>query len=222
MRGVCFALPARFAPRRHDAPLRLTDQAAMALADLAPLLGCGEEAAAIAFDALAQGSEDAAAATALRLIGEEERIHDALIAGLREALPAPQAGGMWLRTSRRFHANLSAGGATSHLARIAALDSAVCLVLSRLTARGTPIARDPALAAVLTRIRDDEARHVKVSRRLALARSEAGHLREIAAEARVALAASLALAAASFEALGVDPAILLSDISALPDGLLRA
>ena len=194
----------------------------MALADLAPLLGCGEEAAALAFDGLARGNEDPAAANALRVIGEEERFHDSLIAGLRDALPAPQAGAMWLRTARRFHASLGAGGTTSHLARIAALDSAVCLVLSRLTGQGTPIARDRALAAVLTRIRDDEARHVKVSRRLALARGEAGPLREIAAEARVALASSLALAAPSFEILGVDPATLIADIAALPEGLLRA
>lgn len=61
---------------RAPPAILLRDTAAEALAVLVPLLGCGEEAATLAFDALAGCELDAGAAQALALIGAEERAHE--------------------------------------------------------------------------------------------------------------------------------------------------
>lgn len=59
-----------------------------------------------------------------------------------------------------------------------------------------------------------------VSRAIAMAVSDRQAIRNAAAEARGSLAELLTCATDPFEALGVDPTRLLSDIKHLPDGLL--
>ena len=199
----------------------LPESAACALATLIPLLGCGEEAAAMAFDGLSQ-TGDAHTHAALTAIAAEERIHDALMRQLAAALPAPVKRIEMIRAARRFHIDLGRGGARLHLARIAALDSAVCTVLSRLTRIGAPLRADSVIANMLIRIRNDEVRHVAVSRRLAMADGAQADLRSTAADARAALAKILMLAADAFEILAVNPDRLNRDVSRLPDGLLTA
>lgn len=145
--------PEATAPRRWCLPVRrrtivssvlpsleLSDGARIALAQLLPLLGCGEEAAALAFDVLAEADDDAADAEALRTIAEEERVHDALLRSLADQLdpPAIRTGNL-VERSRRFQQSMSRGDSTDHLARIAALDSAVCLIISKLLKPGAPL-----------------------------------------------------------------------------------
>jgi demethoxyubiquinone hydroxylase (CLK1/Coq7/Cat5 family) len=221
VRRTCFAVPGRLTLPRVLHQTYLSDAAASALATLIPLLGCGEEAAAIAFDGLSQSS-DVQASAALNAIASEERVHDALMRQLASALPEPVNHREMMRAARHFHIDLGNGSADLHLARIAALDSAVCTVISRLTRIDTPLRADPVIANTLIRIRDDEVRHVAVSRRLALARGHVTTLKTAAADARGALAKILMLAAEAFEALGVDPDRLNRDVSHLPDGLLAA
>lgn len=195
---------------------------AAALSKLIPVLGCGEEAAALAFDGLARASEaDRVATAALRQIAAEERIHDGLMHRLAICLPAAhdeQA----IRAARRLHVRLSAGGFAAHLARIAALDAAVCTILSRLLRPERPLARCMQVSRMLGRIRRDEARHVALSRSLALSQGSDTGMRDLGAEARGALASVLALEADAFETLQVDPAQLDRDIRRLPDRLLTA
>jgi hypothetical protein len=218
--GISGYLPA--APVRIEAPVRLTDDAAEALAVLVMLLGCGEEAAAMAFDGLSGSPEFHIESGALATIAGEERVHDALLRGLRSALPAAANTERLLAQARRFHIRLQAGGPIAHLARIAALDAAVCLILSRLTRDRGAIARDPAICDLLRRIRDDEVRHVAVARQLVLQHGGTTALRDTAAAARHALADTLSLASAAFDRLLVDPAALDRRIRQLPDGLLKA
>lgn len=218
---ACFRVPHRIA-LPGDLNIRLRDREAQALAELLPLLGCGEEAAAMAFDALADTVSHPGAGPALAQIAAEERMHDALLRQLQMALPAPSNVRATISASRRFHIRLCVGGTTAHLARIAALDAAVCTILSRLIRPGTAVATDPVAFTVFRRIRDDEARHVALSRRLALAGADAVVLRDIGAATRGSLADILVLAAPAFDALGVDPDALDRSLRRLPNGLLRA
>jgi len=212
-------------PRRGALPtprlegFRLSSRAGEALAGLLPLLGCGEEAAALAFDRLAAGQgDDPAARRALRKIGVEEATHAALLSAVAGALPPPPLIAGRLEAARRFHRGLAQGDVTDHLARIAATDAAVCTILARLARPGTPLAGDAVLAAVLRRIQTDEAGHVVVSRDLALQRREHG-LADVAAPARRALASLLSLVADELEALAFDPSWLETLIARLPAGL---
>lgn len=221
LRRHCFAVRGRLTVADTPAPITLKPRPAEALATLLPLLGCGEEAAAMAFDGLAERhTASRIAHRALHAIAAEEREHDLIIRQLETALPAPPHAATMLATARRFHVRLASGGATAHLARIAALDSAVCTVLSGLLRDDRPVASDPIAHAALRRIHRDEARHVQVSRNLAMAAGVTRPITDAAAEAREALANILALAADAFEALAVDPAALDRSVRHLPNGLL--
>lgn len=221
-RPTCFVVPGRIELEDSQifGDVRLPNRAAAALAALIPLLGCGEEAAAMAFDGLADRNADAANSAALRTIGFEERIHDALLRQLAEALPVPPDQKRMKDQARKFHLNLGRGGQSLHLVKIAALDSAVCLILSRLIRQNAPAASDPSVRRMLGRIRNDEAGHVRLSRSLALAAGPTLAQRDAAAGAREALANILMLGANAFEDLAVDPAMLFRDVRSLPDGLL--
>ena len=221
LRRHCFAVHGRLRVIGSPQTITLADHPAEALATLLPLLGCGEEAAAMAFDGLAERHAGTPVAhAALQAIATEEREHDLIIRQLEAALPAPTHGPAMLSAARRFHVRLTSGGAASHLARIAALDSAVCTVLSGLLREGQPVARDPVARAALRRIHRDEARHVQVSRGLAMSVGVTRQITDAAVEAREALANVLALAADAFETLAVDPATLDRTLRHLPNGLL--
>ena len=216
----CFkARPTPFAVQTMD--IALDDRAADALARLVPLLGCGEEAAALAFDGLASSDGDPATAAALNAIADEERVHDALLQGLAASLSVVPTAAL-RRAARRFHIDLGRGSTLAHLARIAAIDAGVCTILSRLLRRTSPVAGDRVVANMLARIRSDETRHVRLSRSLVLARADGRRFEDVAQSAREALANVLMLADDAFEALAVDPAKLRADIYRLPRGLLGA
>lgn len=212
----CFVVPQRIAPvaLRHGAGLG--DDSAEALAELMPLLGCGEEAASLAFEGLAQRAS-ATEATALRSIAAEELEHEALFAGLSASLPQPQQAEQLRRAARRFHISLGVGGPRHHLARIAALDSGVCLIFGRLV-HAAPITAAPQVRAMFDRVRRDESRHVMIARRL-VAAGEQWDPRPLGEAARVGLSATLGLGAAFFERLEIDPDRLLRDLAHLPSNL---
>ncbi|MFA5966817.1 MAG: 3-oxoacyl-ACP synthase [Sphingomonas sp.] len=223
-RPRCFDVARRLEhPVSPPLRIQLDDRPAAALAALLPLLGCGEEAAGMAFDGLAEcHSGDDRAAPTLRAIAEEERLHDLLIRQLERGLPDARQDRIPIEAARRFHIGLVRGGAALHLARIAALDAAVCTMFGRLLRPGGSIAADPGVASVLRRIHRDEARHVRVARTLALETGSAPAMRDAAAAARNGLADILLLARDAFEDMQVDPASLDRDIRRLPDGLLVA
>ncbi len=221
---VCFVVPGRLPTggRPAIAPLSPPPLVGEALATLLALLGCGEEAAANAFDGLAALADDPVASAALARIAAEERVHDALLRDLRAALPVPQRRTMLMARSRRLHLDLAAGGPALHFARIAALDAAVCLVLTRLLTRGGVVAGLPAARDILVRIRTDEARHVTMARAMTRRFADRGAMRAAAAQARSDMADVLRLARAEFEILGVDSERLIGDVARLPAGLIAA
>ena len=217
----CFGAPICIRPAER-LTLSLADHHGAALAALLPLLGCGEEAATLAFDDLSGSASDPREAAALARIADEERTHDAIISALIEALPPdPQAAAI-RRAARRFHIDLGRDGPILRLARMAATDAAVCTILSRLGEARRPLANDPVIATRLRRIHRDEAHHVRVTRALANNAGTGRTARDAGCAAREALANVLQLRACAFEALGVDPQRLDRDLRILPDGLFAA
>jgi hypothetical protein len=219
---VCFGRASRaltIQPFEIDGTLSARHQEG--LAALLPILGCGEEAATLAFGGLAEAVEDdPAGRAALASIAKDEDRHDRLILSLRAGLPPPPDQREILRRARRFHIDLGRGGTAFRLARIAALDSAVCTVLGRLLHRNAALACAPMVHGALSAIWRDEAHHVAVSRRLALARADGTILRPLASQAREALADILLLDGSALDSLDVDPMRLARDVRRLPVGLL--
>lgn len=200
----------------------LPSGAAEALARLLPILGCGEEAASLAFESLAKTDHlDSDDRRTLRQVAIEERVHDGLIHSLVANLPPPPENRALRSMARRFHLDLGRSDPTALLARISGLDSAVCFILARLLRPGTPLSSDPVVSAILRRIAKDEARHVRATRRLAIAREDERELQCIAAPVRERLGALLTLAGDAFEALAFDPRWLKDDVAQLPAGLFR-
>jgi len=225
---ACFARSLRVPAAQCGMPVepRLDDATAQALADVLPLLGCAEEAATLAFGRLANGAPRDPGrgaldveASALHAIEAEERVHDELLRSLGAALPVSPGGAALRASARRFHLQLATRERTTHLARIAAVDAAVCTILSRLMSPHAALAQDPELVRLFERIRRDEARHVAVTRNLVTAHGGADLGRRHGATARNALARLLRMSAAAFERLRIDPDALLRDVARLPRGL---
>jgi uncharacterized membrane protein YgdD (TMEM256/DUF423 family) len=105
---------------------------------------------------------------------------------------------------RRFFVTLADPEPGRYFARIAGLDSAVCIVLGALRARRSPLAGEATVAGTLARIHRDEARHVDTARRLALAHVPARLATDVATETRRRLVPLLRERGAALEELGLD------------------
>lgn len=204
--GACFA------SRRWQVPesrsmLPMPRAAAQALADLMPLLLCGEESAEFVFAAAVPDLPehvDPALPIELARIADDERRHGMYLSALRSRLPPPADRGA-TRKATRFLRKLATADLGLHLVRVAALDAGFCQVLAEICRPGTEIAAVPELVDLFRRIRSDEGRHVRVSRQCAAVLGvtpETEHaernwvLREFAA--------LMAVAAPAFAAVGAD------------------
>ncbi|WP_210545241.1 hypothetical protein [Rhodoferax sp. PAMC 29310] len=136
------------------------------IADLLPFLACGEESAAHVFGHSLQSAVPASFWPTLSQIAQDEHRHAELLSGLRDELPRPNAG-ISLTRLIVFFKRLETPDPAEHLARVAALDLAVCRLLQPLLRHGAAISRAPALHAALSQLRADEAGHVRLARRLA-------------------------------------------------------
>lgn len=201
-------------------PLGLKGRQVQAFADLLHILQSGEQSAALTFEVLGRrrqrsGDDDALTAALSRVVADE-REHAVLLARVQSNLPAPLADTHLQAATERFFSQLASRAAGVHFARIAALDSALCLVLAALR-RAQPALFGAAFQRILT----DEARHVALASQYAwtLAR---GRERECAATAtRIELSQLLALRADCFEELAIDPEVLFRRIRQ-PPHFLRA
>lgn len=136
------------------------------LAEVLPYLACGEVSAVHAFSGrLLQGVPLAAQAT-LRAIAQDEMAHARLIDGLQKCLPPPQQPPQAARLAMFFR-RLESSDPAEHLARVAALDRAVCQILQPLLRPGRVLSQAPALHGALCALRQDEARHVRMARNVA-------------------------------------------------------
>jgi hypothetical protein len=136
------------------------------LADLLPFLACGEESAAHVFAHSLQAAVPARFWPSLDQIAQDEHRHAELLSGLRDELPRPNPS---ISPTRLifFFKRLETPDPAEHLARVAALDLAVCRLLQPLLRHGAAISRAPALHAALSQLRADESGHVRLARRLA-------------------------------------------------------
>jgi hypothetical protein len=185
-----------FAKNRLDLSA-LHSQQIQALANLLPLLICGEESASYVFDALANtlaGQLDTALILDLRSITQDEIRHAVYLEHLRASLPTP-ADRHSAHRAAVFLSKLNTPVPVRQLARLAALDSAVCKLLAALLHPAAPISKCAPLAAMLRRIQLDEARHVRITR--ACVRVLNLSPEQVAAEQAVVLQAFLTLLQAS-------------------------
>lgn len=159
-------------PQSHDSlqPARLTQGLAVQhlqdLADVLPYLACGEESAVYAFTGRLQSALPAEAAQVLQRIADDEQVHADLIAAIQAELPAAQTSISPLRLAQFFR-RIEAATPAEHLARVAALDWAVCKLLQPLLRIGGPVSQAPLLHSAMCDLRQDEARHVRLARSLA-------------------------------------------------------
>ena len=188
-------------------PLDLPAGAAQGLADLLPILTCGEASAELVFDdasSLLPAVFDPDLRRALRSTADDERRHGVWLAALSDDLPPPVSHRP-AREAAAFLGDLATADLGLHLSRVAALDAAVCIVLAVACARNTPIAGCARVVDTFVRIRRDEGRHVRISRRCAAAlgvdlATEAAQRRRVL----TAFAQLLSTQTLAFAAIGVD------------------
>lgn len=206
-RGQCFAMSRRRRPVACS-PLHIDDTAQQALANLLPFLLCGEESAAWGFSLLPSTftvSEEAC--HTLQRIAAEELVHEQYLEGLRLALP-PSTETAPLDATKAFFVSLAHDNVSDHLAKIIALDASVCVILAALLDRRSAIAADPVTHQLASRIRHDEAGHVRACREVLASLDNPRPAADSIYDLRTQLIAVLQPAAPAFEALGVDAASL--------------
>jgi hypothetical protein len=137
-----------------------------ALANLMPLLICGEETAVLVFDDLAEALKNKLRDPLiqdLKSITLDEIRHSDDLEELREHLPDTLDRRAVYRVAV-FLKVLKSDDPINQLALLASLDAAVCQLLSTLLRAGTPLSNCSQVAHILRRIQLDEARHVRITR----------------------------------------------------------
>ena len=216
---ACFAVTGG-CNRQMTMKLQLSARHCEALAELLPVLLCGEESAVLAFGGYVGSAQlQAAARKEFYAIQTDEERHATWLQRLKLALPAARADAGLLRQVRRFFATMREPQLGAHLARIAALDSAACVVLGALRRRGGAIRTDRTLSNLFALIHRDEVRHVAIAHRYARLMCDAGDLRSLAADTRAGLCRLLARRADALEQLEVCPDALLQRLVKLPRNL---
>jgi hypothetical protein len=218
-RQICFRLADTNPAGSPPGPLRLGDSKAEALAELLQVFACGEESASLAFERLGGSPIEDAARHGLARIAGEELVHERLLRGLRGALPAPAPDRELRRSMLRFYHGIAQADIGLHLASIASLDSAVCMILSALLALDRVLAQEPVVAAIFRRIHRDEAGHVRLSRRIAAELASRDVIGAVAESIRLGLVRVLARRGAAFESLEIDAGRLFARLGRVPDGL---
>jgi rubrerythrin len=187
-----------------------------ALAELLSLLLCGEESAVLAFAHHAQSQKWGTRAREdfARMQIDEAR-HADLLQRLRLSLPPPEEDLRLRRRMKHFLMCLASPNLGIYLGHIAALDSAVCLILGRL--RRTGLCKSNSLVArVFESIHRDEARHVAIARSYARELCPSRTLLACAAETRERLTAILSARGQALDALEVCPDSLFKQLRSPP------
>ena len=183
----------------------LAEPQIQALGRLLPALLCGEESSFQVFWREAGRLTDVQLCRSLALarrIAAEELEHEQLLRELRNCCPAPYDLASIRLRARRFFLRMASREPALHFARVAALDSGVCVILA---AVAKPLAQTPAVVDTLNRIRRDEAKHVRFSREHSCELgADKSLLADTGARIRSELVALLYPLASSFEDLGLD------------------
>ena len=194
-------------------PRSPSSQPAIHTATLLALLRAGEQSAACAFGRIVarlSAAEEAMALPDLTTLIRDEKRHDDALAAYCSTLPEIAIGDA---RTRRFFRGLESREPIVHLARVAALDGCVCRVLTHVLQRAAEEHFEASLVDLLTNIRADEARHVRMTRHLVLMLgADVALLRGVDLDVRDGFATLLVERAASFEALSVDCAHLAASL----------
>jgi hypothetical protein len=218
-RRICFRLIDTTPAEPLTGPLRLKDRQAEGLSELLQVFACGEESVSLAFARLGGSPLGDTACRGLTRIAGEELIHERLLRSLRGALPEPARDRELRRALLGFYHGVAHADIGLHLAAIASLDSAVCLILAALLEPHRVLAQEPSVAAIFRRIHRDEAGHVRLSRRIAAELVRRDVIGTVAESTRRGLVGVLARRGAAFECLGVDAGRLFQRLCRVPDGL---
>jgi hypothetical protein len=178
-----------------------------AVARLVPALLCGEQSAVSVFHAEAERLSRKArnvSFSIFRNIEADESLHEAGLQLLCAKLPVPPDLHAIKRRSQRFFLKLGqAKSVKQHFSQVAQLDNAVCILMWHI--ENSEVGHYPMIGSLIRQIKQDEARHVSISRRHALAlgvsRDEYYALGE---QVLCGLTKLLAPVADSFETAGVD------------------
>jgi hypothetical protein len=189
-----------------------------ALATLLPVLQCGEESASLVFDGLAM-KPTIKDRDQLQMIAAEERQHEHMLHSLAASLPRPLRQAPIRLVARRFYVRQQHRNIAVHFARIAALDSGACVILSALLRPAARLAKASDVQKLFKHIYQDETRHVRLSRHHAIGRIEPAVAHDIAHQTRGQLADILLSVGDCFESLRVDAAALDRQLRHVPQGL---
>jgi hypothetical protein len=210
------ALPDKFFQKGDG--VRLCGEQLESLAELVQILLCGEASAALAFEVLARQRRRQGDAPelidALQRIADDEHEHEQLLLALQRRLPRPSDSVAITMAGTSFFRSLATRDAGEHFTRIAALDSAVCIILSSMR-----MSQPLLYAGALQRIHCDEARHVATAVGYARRLSTTARRTEQAAATRHGLTELLRPRAHCLEALQVDPDRLLHRLRQPPRSL---
>ena len=145
----------------------MSDAEMEACARLVTVLLCGEQSAIQIFSAeVRRGRAPAEALNALRAIERDEHLHERALRAFGEYLPSTDDLHALKRRAQRFFAGLGrVNDMARHFGQISHLDSAVCKIMWHVE-KSTIDSVSP-LRRIATQIKNDEARHVFVSRRYA-------------------------------------------------------
>jgi hypothetical protein len=216
----CFAMAGARRQPMTAMSVRLDTRQCEALAELLPVLLCGEESAVLAFGGyVGSAALQAAARKEFCAIQSDEERHTTWLQRLKLGLPAPRSDPGLLKQVRRFFAAVREPQLGRHLGRIAALDSAACLVLGALRRRRGAIWMDRTLSNLFGQIHRDEVRHVAIAHNYAKLLCDATDLRTLAVDTRESLTRLLARRGDALEQLGVCPDALLRRLVKLPRNL---
>jgi len=180
------------------------------MARFIPSLLCGEESAAIIFDHERRRYgklKDEKISAALGQISLEEERHELMLRGLSEYLPQPDDIDEIHARAKDFFFRLGfrSPDPLQRLNLIGALDRCVCITLGDMIKRAS-ITRVPAFGRIVRRILEDEARHVRVCRRIM---AELGvskkDMEDAAIIVREMFVGMMGPVGDSFEHIGVDP-----------------
>jgi len=196
-------------PRDDELLGGLSAAEAVALGRILPSLACGEESAVHAFYREGDRTSEkslAASRVLLYQIAKEEERHERLLRRLRGHCPVPDDLELIRRRAQWFFLQIASKDPAIHFSRIAGLDSGVCILMSAAVHKTRVFSRAPAILRIFNLIRDEEARHVKFSRKHALELGiQPTELAECTENARTGLVNILSPIADAFETFGVDP-----------------
>lgn len=144
----------------------LSAQLALDLANCLPFLACGEESAVHAFSHSLLKDISSEEAKEMQAIAKDELRHARYLECLRCELPAPCIH-LPVDATSRFFRRLLTKDSAKHFAQIAALDLSVCRLLAPLLHPQAGLRNAPQVSEILGAITRDEARHVKVARKMA-------------------------------------------------------